>query len=41
MVPGAGYAQQVIVPAERAVPVPVGIDDETACAVFLQGLTAH
>ncbi|MDQ5841024.1 MAG: quinone oxidoreductase, partial [Chloroflexota bacterium] len=41
LVPGAGYAEQVIVPAGRAVPVPAGIDDETACAVFLQGLTAH
>lgn len=41
MVPGAGYAQQVIVPADRAVPVPAGIDDETACAVLLQGMTAH
>lgn len=41
MVPGAGYAQQVIVPIERAVPVPAGIDDETAGAVLLQGLTAH
>jgi len=41
MVPGAGYAEQVIVPAERAVPVPAGIDDETAGAVFLQGMTAH
>ena len=41
MVPGAGYAEQVIVPAERAVPVPDGIDDETAGAVFLQGMTAH
>ena len=41
MVPGAGYAQQVIVPIERAVPVPDGIDDETAGAVLLQGLTAH
>jgi NADPH2:quinone reductase len=41
MVPAAGYAEQVIVPAERAVPVPAGIDDETACAVFLQGMTAH
>jgi len=41
MVPGAGYAEQVIVPAVRAVPVPAGIDDETAAAVFLQGLTAH
>jgi len=33
MVPGAGYAEQVVLPAERAVPVPAGIDDETACAV--------
>jgi NADPH2:quinone reductase len=41
MVPGAGYAEQVIVPAVRAVPVPAGIDDESACAIFLQGLTAH
>ena len=41
MVPGAGYAEQVIVPAGRAVPVPDGIDDETAAAVLLQGLTAH
>lgn len=41
MVPGAGYAQQVIVPAQRAVPVPDGIDDETAGAVLLQGLTAQ
>jgi len=41
MVPGAGYAEQVIVPAVRAVPVPAGIDDETAGAVLLQGLTAH
>ena len=41
MVPGAGYAEQVIVPAGRVVPVPAGIDDETAGAVLLQGLTAH
>jgi NADPH2:quinone reductase len=41
MVPGAGYAGQVIVPADRAVPVPDGIDDETAGAVLLQGLTTH
>jgi NADPH2:quinone reductase len=41
MVAGAGYAEQVIVPAERAVPVPAGIDDETAGAILLQGLTAH
>jgi NADPH:quinone reductase len=41
MVPGAGYAQQVIVPAARAVPVPAGIEDQTAGAVLLQGLTAQ
>jgi NADPH2:quinone reductase len=41
MVPGAGYAEQVIVPAVRAVPVPADIDDETAGAVLLQGLTAQ
>jgi len=41
MVPGAGYAEQVIVPAARAVPVPADISDETAGAVLLQGLTAH
>jgi NADPH2:quinone reductase len=41
MVPRAGYAQQVIVPAVRAVPVPAGVDDETAGAVLLQGLTAQ
>jgi NADPH:quinone reductase len=41
MVPGAGYAEQVIVPAARAVPIPAGLDDDTAGAVLLQGLTAH
>jgi NADPH:quinone reductase len=41
MVTGAGYAEQAVVPADRAVPVPDGIDDETAAAVMLQGLTAH
>jgi NADPH:quinone reductase len=41
MVPNAGYAEQVVVPAARAVPIPAGIDDETACAVLLQGMTAH
>jgi NADPH:quinone reductase len=35
------YAQQVVVPAGMAVPVPDGIDDETAAAAMLQGLTAH
>lgn len=39
-VPGS-YAQQVVVPAKSAFPVPDGIDDETATAAMLQGLTAH
>jgi NADPH:quinone reductase len=37
----ASYAEQVIVPADRAVPVPDGVDLETAAAVLLQGMTAH
>jgi NADPH:quinone reductase len=36
-----GYAEQVVLPADRLVPVPDGVDDETAAAVLLQGLTAH
>jgi NADPH:quinone reductase len=39
--PGAGYAEQVVVPAERVVRVPEGVDAETAAAVMLQGMTAH
>lgn len=39
-VPGS-YAERVIVPADRAVLVPEGIDLETAAAVMLQGTTAH
>jgi len=35
------YAEKVIVPAERALRVPDGVDDLTAAAVPLQGLTAH
>lgn len=38
--PGS-YATHVLVPAERAVPIPVGIDARLAAAVFLQGMTAH
>lgn len=41
MVQGAGYAEQVTVPAERVVPVPDGVDLEVAAAVMLQGMTAH
>jgi NADPH:quinone reductase len=40
-VPGAGYTSWAIVPAERAVPVPDGLDDESAAALMLQGMTAH
>lgn len=35
------YAEQAIVPAARAVPVPDGVDDDLACAALLQGMTAH
>ncbi|MDQ6649521.1 MAG: quinone oxidoreductase, partial [Actinomycetota bacterium] len=35
------YAEQVLVAAEEAVPVPDGVSDEVAAAVMLQGLTAH
>jgi NADPH:quinone reductase len=39
-VPGS-YAEQVIVPADRAVPVPDGVELDVAAAVMLQGMTAH
>ena len=35
------YAEQAVVPAARAVPVPDGLTDELACASLLQGMTAH
>jgi NADPH:quinone reductase len=38
---GGCYAEQVVVPAAAAVPVPDGIDLDTAAAVLLQGMTAH
>jgi NADPH2:quinone reductase len=38
--PGS-YAELAIVEAARAVPVPAGVELETAAAVMLQGLTAH
>lgn len=40
MVPGA-YAEAAVVPANRVVPVPDGVDDATAAAALLQGMTAH
>jgi NADPH:quinone reductase len=38
--PGS-YATHVLVPADRAVPVPVSIDVRVAAALLLQGMTAH
>ena len=38
--PGS-YAEQVLVSAERALPVPDGVGDDLAAAAPLQGLTAH
>jgi NADPH2:quinone reductase len=41
MIGEAGYAEQVVVPANRAVALPDSVDEETAAAVMLQGMTAH
>ena len=38
--PGS-YAEQVVIPADRAVAVPDDIDLRTAAAIMLQGMTAH
>src|SRR3984957_3618066 len=38
--PGS-YAEQVVLPADRVVPVPDGISAELAAAAILQGMTAH
>lgn len=35
------YAERLVAPADRLVPVPDGIELETAAAVLLQGVTAH
>jgi NADPH2:quinone reductase len=35
------YAEQVVVDAAQAVPVPDGVSTETAAAALLQGMTAH
>jgi NADPH:quinone reductase len=40
MVPG-GYAERAVVPAAKAVRVPAEVDDRTAAAAPLQGMTAH
>jgi len=41
MVPGGGYASQVVVPAQRVVPVPDDLPEESAAALMLQGMTAQ
>jgi len=35
------YAERAIVPAEKAVRIPDGVETKTAAAAWLQGLTAH
>jgi NADPH2:quinone reductase len=35
------YAQRLVGPADRMVPVPKGLEIESAAAVLLQGMTAH
>lgn len=35
------YAEQAVVAADRTVPLPDEVDDKTAAAVLLQGMTAH
>ncbi|MBK5187296.1 MAG: quinone oxidoreductase [Gemmatimonadaceae bacterium] len=36
-----GYAELAAIPADRLVPIPASIDDRTAVATLLQGMTAH
>ena len=38
--PGS-YAEQVVLPADRVVPVPAAVSTEVAAAAILQGMTAH
>jgi NADPH2:quinone reductase len=40
MIKGA-YAELAAIPANRLVPIPASIDDRTAAAILLQGMTAH
>jgi NADPH2:quinone reductase len=35
------YAEFAIAPAWRLIPIPAGVDSQTAAAVILQGMTAH
>ena len=36
-----GYAELAVIPADRLVPIPASVDDRTAAAILLQGMTAH
>ncbi|MDB5029007.1 MAG: Alcohol dehydrogenase, zinc-binding domain protein, partial [Candidatus Eremiobacteraeota bacterium] len=36
-----GYAEANAVPVRELLPIPDGVDDHDACAVMLQGMTAH
>lgn len=38
---GGGYAQYLVAPLGTLIPLPDGIDDQTAVALMVQGLTAH
>ncbi|AKU97903.1 Quinone oxidoreductase [Labilithrix luteola] len=40
ILPGGGYASQVVVPASAAIPIPTGIGPSLAAALLVQGLTA-
>jgi NADPH2:quinone reductase len=35
------YAELAVLPATRLVPIPASVDDRTAAAILLQGMTAH
>ncbi len=37
----SGYGHHAVLPAAQVVPVPDGVDPESAAAVLLQGMTAH
>lgn len=41
MVAGSGYTEQAVLPVDRLVPVPEGVELEDAAAAMLQGMTAH
>jgi NADPH:quinone reductase len=41
MTPPGAYAERALVPAAKAVPIPLEMPDELAAAALLQGMTAH